>query len=101
MNAEMASGITTGWGIMAAGSWHHSKGVPWNIELAAAGLEVDHLGFIIDIYIYTYIRKKHIYIYMWINFITTSLFYKALEMMVNKGNHSLLWPSFRLVNYYN
>ena len=73
MNAEMqASGMTTGWGIMAAGSWHHCKGVPWNIELAAAGLEVDHLGLISDIYIYGY-------------FITTSLFYRALEMIVNKG----------------
>ena len=41
----------------------------------------------------------YIYIYGWVNykdFTTTSL-----ESLVNKGNHPLLWPQFRWVNYYN
>ena len=29
------------------------------------------------------------------------LWKRVKRVMVNKGNHSLLWPKFRLVNYSN
>jgi len=40
-------------------------------------------------------------IHIWVNFITTSLFSRALEIMVNKGNHPKLAEQFRLVKNYN
>ena len=39
------------------------------------------------------------FIYIWVNH--NDLTATSLEIMVNKGNHPLLWPYFRLVNYYD
>ena len=43
----------------------------------------------------------HIYICIWVNLITTSLFSRTLRMMVSKGNHPQMAEPFRLVKYYN
>ena len=39
--------------------------------------------------------------FVWVNFITTSLFSRALGIMVDKGNHPQMAVRFRLVKYYN
>ena len=51
----------------------------------------------LEISTYSY---KSIYIYICINFITTSL-RPSPGIMVNKGNHPHIAARFRLVNYYN
>ena len=42
----------------------------------------------------------YIYIYTWVNFITTSLFSLTI-ILVSKGNHPQMAEHFRSVNYYN
>ena len=55
--------------------------------------------YILYMYQYDLINTKSNY--MWVDLITTSLFSRALGIMVSKGKHPQMAELFRLVKYYN
>ena len=106
-----SSAATSGWWSSGTrrSSWMLLGGQSWRLTLVTRGepgcglrrewkvvvaKSVQH-G-VVDMSGYTYI-----YICIWVNLITTSLFSRTLRMMVSKGNHPQMAEPFRLVKYYN